>query len=264
MRLPNLSFRSSSLLRLVVALAAAAILAPSAAAAADPVADPAVDLSQVDLTGHWYILIHYKDDRSEDKSITKFKDTVWSIEQQGEKIKITSYPYVFFGEGDELVRRASMMEHIAWMPDERVWAEVREFVRVSERGAKVKTLRGSRETSFESNPSGGGFGMNTLTFSQNWKLTMAPELIKMEITDSLSGTGGLAGMDETIVYQFLERVAADEFRGRYDDPTRHGKLWAVRSKERRGQSIDRGKKDAEQEARREAGFQQFMEQSTDE
>ena len=198
----------------------------------------AADLANVDLTGHWYILIHYKDDRSEDKSITKFRDTVWSIEQDDRKVKITSYPYVFFSEADELVRRNNMMNHIAWMPDDRVWGEIREYIRVSDRGAKVKTLRGSRSESFESNPDSGGFGLNILTFSQNWKLSFAPEVIRMEITDSLSGSGGLAGMDETIVYQFLERVSADEFRGRYDDATRHGKLWMVRAKQRRGQGND--------------------------
>ena len=198
----------------------------------------AEDLANVDLTGVWYILVHYKDDRSEDKSITKFRDTVWSIEQDEHKVKIVSYPYVFFSEADELVRRNNMMNHIAWVPDDRVWGEIREFVRVSDRGAKVKTLRGSRSESFQSNPDSGGVGVNTLTFSQNWKLSFAPEVIRMEITDSLSGSGGLAAIDETLVYQFIERVAADEFRGKYDDATRHGELWMVRSKQRRGQRDD--------------------------
>lgn len=215
--------------RLLVLALALGAWAPSASA---------VDLANLDLTGHWYILVHYKDDRSEDKSITKFRDTVWSIKQDDRKVKIVSYPYVFFSEADELVRRNNMMNHIAWIPDDRIWGEIREFVRVSDRGAKVKTLRGSRAKSFESNPQSGGFGLNTLTFSQNWKLSFAPDVIRMEITDSLSGSGGLAAIDETIVYQFIERVAADEFRGKYDDATRHGKLWMVRSKQRRGQRDD--------------------------
>ena len=34
----------------------------------------AEDLSKLDLSGEWYVLLHYKDARSEDKSITDFKD----------------------------------------------------------------------------------------------------------------------------------------------------------------------------------------------
>ncbi len=205
---------------------------------AAPSARADTDLSQLDLTGHWYLLVHYKDDRSQDKSITKFKDTVWSILQDNTKIKITSYPYVFFSEADELVRRHNMMNHIAWKPDDRIWGEIRESVRVSDRGAKVKTLKGSRADGFESNPSSGGFGMNTLTFSQNWKIAFAPEEIRIEIIDSLSGSGGLAGMDEAVVYRVTELVSETELRGRYDDATRHGELWMVRSNERKGQHGD--------------------------
>lgn len=235
-------------------LLAAALLFGSAPASA-------VDLSNADLNGHWYILVHYKDDRSEDKSITKFRDAVWSIKQDENKVKINSYPYVFFSEGDELIRRNNMMNHVAWSPDERIWGEIREFVRVSDRGSKVKTLKGGEAQVFESNPGGGGgFGMNTLTFTQNWKLTFAPDSIRVDITDSLSGSGGLAGMDETITYLITERVSDDEFRGKYDDPTRHGKMWMVRSKQRLGQKVDSDKAAAAEEQRR-SSFEEFMKSS---
>ena len=109
---------------------------------------------------------------------------------------------------------------------------------MSDRGAKVKTLKGSRADGFESNPSSGGFGLNTLTFTQNWKIAFAPEEIRIEIIDSLSGGGGLEGMDDSVVYRVTERVSDTELRGRYDDATRHGELWMVRSKQRRGQHAD--------------------------
>jgi hypothetical protein len=150
-----------------------------------------------------------------------------------------------------------MMNHIAWQPDDRIWGQIREYVSVSSRGSKVKTLRGSRADGFESNPSGGGFGANTLTFSQNWTMTFAPEEIRVEIVDSLSGSGGLAGMDESIVYRMTKRVGADELHGRYDDATRHGELWMVRSVERRGQKVDKDR-NAEKRAKREADFLERM------
>ena len=69
------------------------------------------DLSKLDLTGEWYVLVHYKDARSEDKSITDFKDFGWSIEQSADKLSVEEYPYVLFDEGTEEVRRVAMRAH---------------------------------------------------------------------------------------------------------------------------------------------------------
>jgi hypothetical protein len=210
-----------------VALLASSLATGEAAAAAG--------LQDADLSGHWYILVHYKDDRSKDKSITKFKDMAWSIEQTENKIALKAYKYVFLpNEGDELARRNSMTNHLPWEPDERIWSDIREAVYVGARGSKSKTLYGSRASGFRTK-SGSSMGIQTLTFTQDWTIRFEENQIVVEVEDSLSGSGGLAGMDEMIVFRLTERVADDEFRGRYDSPTHHGKLWMVRAKNRRGE-----------------------------
>ena len=69
-------------------------------------------------------------------------------------------------------------------------------------------------------------------------------------------------MDESIVYLLTEQVSETELRGRYDDATRHGELWMVRSSERRGQKVDK-QREAEKRAKRDADLLERLEQSSD-
>ena len=83
-----------------------------------------LDFKQLDLSGEWYVLIHYKDQRSEHKSITKFKDFAWSIRQTPGLLVWESYPYVLFSDELELIRRHAMLEHLPWEPDETLWQQI--------------------------------------------------------------------------------------------------------------------------------------------
>jgi len=192
----------------------------------------AEDLSKLDLSGEWYVLLHYKDDRSADPSIVKFKDFAWSVKQSDKKIVWAVYPYVLFHEDLELVRRESMTSHRAWEPSPGVWGRIRERIGVSSRASTKKTLRGSRADGFESLPPMQGGSAGTITFSRDWKVTFAPESLRIQITDSLSGGGGLGGMEDSIVYEITERVADDELRGSYQEAHKSGSLRMVRSEKR--------------------------------
>jgi hypothetical protein len=187
------------------------------------------DLSSLDLSGKWYLLIHYKDARSEDKSITKFKDFAWAIEQTEQRMVIQSFPYVLFTEGTELVRRHAMTNHLPWEPDETIWGLIRQSIRVGQRGATKKRLKGSLEEGFASRRGPSMGGLNTLSFERNWVVTFAPEKIRFEIIDSLSGSGGLEGMEESVFYEIQEQVSPDEFRGRYSEGQKSGTLRMVRT-----------------------------------
>ena len=210
---------------IVPVLAVAALCLTSGPAAAE-------DLSKLDLTGEWYVLLHYKDDRSEDLSIVKFKDFAWSVKQHDKKIVWGTYPYVLFHEDLELVRRESMTSHNAWEPSPGVWSRIREKIGVSSRASTRKTLRGSRADGFESLPPMQGGSAGTITFSRDWKVTFAPERVRIQITDSLSGGGGLGGMEDSIVYEITERVADDELQGTYEESHKRGTLRMVRSEKR--------------------------------
>jgi hypothetical protein len=191
------------------------------------------DFTKLDLSGEWYVLIHYKDKRSEDESLTKFKDFAWSVQQTEDRLVWVKYPYVLFDEELELVRRHAMTEHLPWEPDEVGWKSIREAIEVSSRAMTRKRLSGSVEEGFKSLSSLSAGGMNTLTFSRNWDVSFGESKVRIEIVDALSGTEGLAGMEEASVFEIQEQVASDELRGRWREETRHGTFRMVRTRERR-------------------------------
>jgi hypothetical protein len=192
----------------------------------------AADLSSIDLSGDWYVLIHYKDDRSEDKTITKFKDFAWSVDQGPKKIIWSTYPYVLFNEDLEGVRREAMRRHLPWEPTAGLWDRIRSRIGVSSRAASKKTLRGSPADGFESLPPMGAGAANVMTFSVDWNVSFAPEKVRIQITDSLSGGAGLGGMEDSTVYEITEQVSDDEFHGSYAESTKHGTFRMVKSKKR--------------------------------
>ena len=192
----------------------------------------AESLKSVDLSGDWYVLIHYKDSKSQNPSITKFKDFAWSIQQSADRIEWEHYPYVIFGEELELARRHAMTEHLAWEPDDATWQKIRKSIRVSSRAKTKKKLRGGIEAGYESGSTGGG-GLNTLTFSRHWSVGFQDAKITVKVVDSLSGGEGLASMEEATVYEIVERKSSDELRGTWREGSRKGQLRMVRSQNRR-------------------------------
>jgi len=192
----------------------------------------AEDLSELELSGEWYVLVHWKDDRSEDKSLTKFVDFAWSIKHEEKKIAWENFPYVMFHEDLEVVRRDAMRNHKPWEPTPGLWKRIRKSIRVSPRAAANKTLRGSREKGYASLPAMGAAGANMISFTSDWKVSFAPEKITIQITDSLSGGSGLEGVADSTVYEITERVAEDELAGHYSEPHKQGSFRMVRSRER--------------------------------
>lgn len=190
----------------------------------------AEDLSTLDLSGDWYLLVHYKDDRSEDKSITKFEDFAWSVEQEEEKISWSFYPYVMFNEDLELVRREAMRRHLPWEPSEALWDRIRSGIRVGSRASTHKTLRGSRAEGYESAPPMPMGAANMMTYTVNWTVIFEPAKATILITDSLSGGVGLEGREDSKVYEITERVSPTELRGTYAEPNKRGTFRMVKSK----------------------------------
>lgn len=192
----------------------------------------AEDFSKIDLTGEWYVLVQYKDDRSEGDDIKKFEDFAWSIKQEDKKITWEYFPYVMFFEDLELVRRDAMRNHKGWEPTPGLWSRIRESIQVSSRAASKKTLRGSREKGYESLPPMQAGGANLISFSRDWKVDFTPARVRIRITDSLSGGSGMEGIEDSVVYEISERVAHDELRGTYREPHKSGTIRMVRTRER--------------------------------
>ena len=202
--------------------------------AVPPAAGEPADLSKLDLGGDWYVLIHYKDDRSEDRSITKFKDMGWTVEQSPNTLTWEEYPYVMFDENTELIRRHAMVEHLPWEPDESALSDLREHVDVSSRAMKRKRMTGNFEKGFRSLPPIVSGGLNTMTFTRTWTVSFAPELVRIQIVDSLSSDSDLIGAIEGATsFEITEKTNENEYRGRYDDDSRRGTFRMLRSSERR-------------------------------
>ena len=192
------------------------------------------DLSDLSLAGEWYVLIHYKDARSEDKSITKFKDFAWSIRQEPTKLEIDEYPYVIFDEGSEEIRRAAMRGHKPWEPEGMVLDALRQHVDVSSRAMRSKQLEGSTKTGMKSPEPAASTGAATMSFVRNWDVTWSPAVVKISIVDSLVGRergarrhGGGRGLRDQGA-AVARRAARHLERG-----DRSGSLRMIRSKERR-------------------------------
>ncbi len=192
------------------------------------------DLSSLDLSGEWYVLIHYKDASSEDKSITKFKDFAWSMRQAPSKLEIDEYPYVIFDEGTEEIRRADMRGHKPWQPEGLVLDALLQHVDVSTRAMREKVLEGSTEAGMKSLAPADSSVAGTMSFVRNWDVTWSPALVRVSIVDSLSGGSAmLGGMEEASVFEIKERPSASELRGTWSEGDKAGSLRMIRAKERR-------------------------------
>ena len=188
-------------------------------------------LENVDLSGDWYVLIHYRDDDSVDKSIRKFKDIAWSIQQTENTMTWEEYPYVVFPDSVRLYRKEAMATHKAWEPNDSMWKRLRETVEVSSRGMKRKRLTGSLKEGFSSLPPITTGGFNTMSYTTNWKVVFEPDRIRIQVVDSLGGSS-FEGMEGATLYD-VTAVDRDELRGKFDRDTLHGTFRMVRSKERK-------------------------------
>ena len=214
----------------LVALAAAMLVVPVFAHAAGG----QTDLSKLDLGGDWYVLIHYKSDRSEDRSITKFKDLAWTIEQSPNTLTWEEYPYVMFDENTELVRRHAMVKHLPWEPEDSVLSKLRSHVDVSSRAMKRKRMKGNFEKGFRSLPPLMSGGLNILTFTRTWTVVFEPEKVRVQVIDSLaSGSEAIGEIEGATVFEITEKVGENEYRGRYAADSRRGTFRMLRSSERR-------------------------------
>jgi hypothetical protein len=193
----------------------------------------AEDLSKLDLTGEWYVLLHYKDASSEDKSITDFKDFGWSIKQESGGLTVEEFPYVFFDEGTEEVRRAAMRGHTPWQPEGIILDNLRAHLDVSSRASRKKSLSGSVSSGMKSD-AGGPAKSGTMSFSRNWEVTWAPAEVKIRITDSLGGGNAMLGeMAEASLFAIKSQPAPDELTGTWSEGDKSGTLRMIRAKERR-------------------------------
>ncbi|HTO68689.1 MAG TPA: hypothetical protein VMR31_02420 [Myxococcota bacterium] len=191
------------------------------------------DLAKLDLTGEWYVLVHYKNAKSEDKSISDWKDLGWSMVQTGDSLTVQEFPYVMFDEGTEEVRRADMRGHKPWQPEGAVLDNLKAHMDVSSRAKTDKKLTGSVAAGMKSEAAGPAKS-GTVSFSRNWTVTWAPDKVRIQIVDALGGGNSMLGeMSEAAIYDVTAEPAEGELTGTFTEGDKSGSLRMIRAKERR-------------------------------
>ena len=127
-----------------IALVVAPALLPVPARAAAP----------IDLEGTWFVLIHYQDPKSANPDAMRWNDRVWNFARKGTRLQWTEYPLVVFedttGRFEEIPGNPRSRVLAAWEPNANQAKTIAEGPRVNDRGAKVKTLRGSDKAGWQS------------------------------------------------------------------------------------------------------------------
>jgi len=145
---------------LTIGLIAAAGMADAPRALADdaparPAAnDPAQKGAPLDVSGTWFVLIHYRDIATANPDATRWADRVWTFEKDGRELAWTEYPIVVFedttGRFESRQGNARARTLIGWEPTETQLETINGGPRVNKRGAKIKELKGSDKRGWES------------------------------------------------------------------------------------------------------------------
>lgn len=213
---------------LAVGAAIALLTAPAAAGA-----ESAAPAGDVDLTGTWHVLIHYRDDTAHSKDVMRWEDRVWVFEREGGELRWTKYPLVVFedssGRFERLGTNRASRVLGAWEPNEGQLAQIREGLTVNPRGSKSKALERS-DTGWTSSGRALAAGANVVTYQETWRIDLEGSLPVFTRDDVLGGAT-VESFEGRTQYA-VEEISpdGDVMRGTYErDGTRHGTFRMMRS-----------------------------------
>jgi hypothetical protein len=202
----------------------------------------------LDLTGTWFVLIHYRDSATENPDADRWEDRVWVFEPKGSRFEWRDYSIVvlqdesgrFESRGGNL--RARTLE--AWEPNPAQLAELLGGPHVNSRGSKTKTLRGSHEKGWESMGDLSAQSAMVIGYHETWRIQDPGGLPVFEREDVMSSgiqrtrkgeDQGLSGLTRYKVTQVDERGLSGEFQR---DENRRGTFRMFRTAATRGLESD--------------------------
>lgn len=188
----------------------------------------------LDLTGTWYVLVHYQDSQSADPEAWRWEDRVWRFRSDRDRLEWTEFAIVVLqdesGRFERLGGSRAARVVAAWEPSPTQLADIQDGLEVnSTRGVKTKTLRAA-DGGWSSGESALGEGASVLTYSETWKIEDAAGSPVFIREDALGGASAET-MDGRTEYR-TEELAADgsELSGRFErDGTRTGRFRLIRS-----------------------------------
>jgi len=187
----------------------------------------------LDLTGTWYVLVHYKDDVSGKPDATRWEDRIWVFSKSGDRLEWKDYPIVVFQDDEgrfERTRSGYSRVGGAWEPNAGQLAQIQSGLEINLRGGKTKSLSGSDAAGWKSAPPSQPKGAGFVTYSEVWGVKDATGKPIFQRNESL-GSAGMESLEGGTVFK-TESVAPGELRGSFErDGTRHGTFRMVRAGE---------------------------------
>jgi hypothetical protein len=185
----------------------------------------------LDLTGTWYVLVHYKDDVSGKPDAMRWEDRIWVFSKTGDRLEWKDYPIVVFQDDEGRFERSrSGYSRVvgAWEPSAGQLAQIQSGLEINTRGAKTKTLSGSDTAGWKSAPPSAPKGAGFVTYAEVWGVKDAAGKPLFQRNESL-GAAGMESLEGGTVFK-TESVSSGELRGSYErDGTRHGSFRMLRA-----------------------------------
>ena len=210
---------------------------------------PASALATVDLTGTWFVLIHYRDSMTANPDSDRWEDKVWRIEKKGSRLQWTEFPIVHFNDGSGRFGRVgrnprARMLH-KWEPNEAQMEEILAGPQVNSRGSKVKSLRGSPKRGYKSSNQSRTMSALTVGYQETWSIDEPAALPVFTRDDALGTESALATKSDSVVsgrtrYATLE-ISEDGnvLTGTYGrDENKRGTFQLIRAGSARGLETD--------------------------
>jgi len=210
---------------------------------------PAPVLAAVDLTGTWFVLIHYRDSMTANPDSDRWEDKVWKIEKKGSRLQWTEFPIVHFNDGSGRFGRVgrnprARMLH-KWEPNEAQMEEILAGPQVNSRGSKVKSLRGSPKRGYKSSSASRSMSALTVGYQETWSIDEPASLPVFTRDDALGTESALATDSDSVVsgrtrYATLE-ISEDGnvLTGTYGrDENKRGTFKLIRAGSARGLETD--------------------------
>lgn len=186
----------------------------------------------VDLSGTWYVLVHYKDEISGKPDAMRWEDRIWVFQRDGEKLQWTDYPIVVFQDDEgrfERTRRGYSRVIAAWEPSPGQAANIQSGLQINTRGSKSKTLAGSDAAGWKSLATAQPQSASTITYNEVWGVKdLAAGKPVFQRNESL-GSAGMESLEGGTSYR-TETASPTELRGSFDrDGTRKGTFRMMRA-----------------------------------
>ena len=192
---------------------------------------PSAIAQAVDLSGTWYVLVHYKDEVSGKPDAMRWEDRIWVFEKAGDQIEWRDYPIVVFDDDEgrfERTRRSYSRVVAAWEPNPGQRENIAQGLHINTRGSKAKTLAGSDAEGWKSQASAQPQSANIMTYTETWGVKDAATKPIFLRNESL-GSAMMDTLEGGTVFK-TDSVADGELRGSFErDGTRKGTFRMIRA-----------------------------------